>query len=307
MLLDTRVTEVPKSRANLAVIKNDGALIGQAAAEHFLSQGAYASYGYVMNGSTEWARERLAAYEATLKRHDFACQTFDTPLNGTYVPNRNTVIDWLKKLPKPAAVFVDCDDHAHSVLDICRDADIAVPREVAVLGVGNDNVICMHSTPSLSSILPDFDGEGYLAAQLLSGMMQRPSAKAIPRFFKRGVADTVVRESSSPMTPAGHLVVRGMRFIEENALKDIGVDDVVRHLNVSRSLAILRFREVRGESIFAAIRRTRLKAVANLLETTRIPISEVAERCGFTNSNHLKNIFKAQFGRTMREYRNSIS
>ena len=142
-----------------------------------------------------------------------------------------------------------------------------------------------------------------LAAELLSEMMARPGWTRPQRHFTKGVADIVARESSTPLSHAGHLVAKGMRFIEENALRGIGVDDVVRHLRISRSLATLRFREVRRRSIFAEIRECRLSAVANLLETSCMPIEDVTHKCGFENANHLKNIFKRRFGMSMREWR----
>lgn len=307
VLSDTQAAGIPRNRCNLAVISNDAAAIGRAAAEHLLSQGTFAAFGYVYNDRTDWARNRLKGYAETLAERGFGCTTYAAPLNGTVVPDRKDLARWLKALPKPAALFVDCDDHAHSVLDICHESGIDVPQSVSVIGVGNDSVICLHSTPTLSSILPDFNGEGYLAARLLRGMMERPSSKCEPRFFLRGVADTVVRESSTPLTRANHLVLRALKFIDGNLSKKIGIDDVARHLKVSRSLLILRFREIRGESIAATIRSRRLAKVKSLLETTRFTIEEITEKCGFENANHLKNIFKSHFGRTMRDYRNSVS
>ena len=303
VMLDTPRECIPRTRRNLVSISNDSSSIGYAAAEHLLSQGTFASFGYVCNDSTNWARERGDAFERRLAKTGIRCLRYASALTGTIVPDRDGLLDWLLELRKPAAIFADCDDHARSVLDICSDAGIGVPREVAIVGVGNDAVICNHSSPRLSSILPDFEGEGLLAAELLSEMMARPGRTRPQRHFTKGVADIVARESSTPLSHAGHLVAKGMRFIEENALRGIGVDDVVRHLRISRSLATLRFREVRRRSIFAEIRECRLSAVANLLETSCMPIEDVTHKCGFENANHLKNIFKRRFGMSMREWR----
>lgn len=303
VVLDTQDADRATRRCNLAIIANDSHAIGEAAARHLMSQGAFATFGYVSNDSTRWAKDRGMAFSAMLERHGHHCVNFAAALNGTVVPDRSGLARWLAWLPKPAALFVDCDDHAHSVLDVCLESGIDVPNSVAVLGVGNDEVICAHSTPMLSSILPDFKGEGLLAARLLRGMMATPSAKAKARFFLRNATETIVRESSSPNSSAHHLVLRAMKFIRENRHSRIGVDDVVRHLKVSRSLANLRFREVEGASLFATIRRIRLEGVCELLATTRSPIEEITHTCGFDNVNHLKNIFKRAYGMSMRDYR----
>lgn len=303
VLLDTPSESIPSGRRNLSTIHNDPTAVGFAAADHLLAQNSFASYGYVCNDSTAWARDRGDAFERRLAKRGIPCLRYASALNGTIVPDRAGMLSWLLALRKPAALFVDCDDHAHSLLDICSDAGIDVPREIAVIGVGNDTVICSHSSPRLSSILPDFEGEGMLAAELLSEMMAQPRRRRRQSHFSKGVADVILRESSMPVSPAGHLVARGMRFIEENALRGIGVDDVARHLGVSRSLAMLRFREAKRKSIFAEIRECRLNAVVNLLETSCLPIVDVSQKCGFENVNHLKNIFKRRFGMSMREWR----
>jgi len=303
VILDTQDVGRTTKRCNLALIANNSSAIGAAAAMHLLSQGSFASFGYVCNDSTQWAKDRGRAFSATLARHGHRCANFAAALNGTVVPDRPGLARWLARLPKPAALFVDCDDHAHSVLDVCLESGIDVPNSVAVLGVGNDEVICSHSTPMLSSILPDFKGEGRLAARLLRSMMSNPSKKAKARFFLCNATEAVVRESSTPKSSAHNLVLKALKFIRENRRRKISVDDVVRHLKVSRSLANLRFREVEGTSLFATIRRIRLKGVCELLETTRLPIEEITYICGFDNVNHLKNIFKRTYGMSMRAYR----
>ena len=55
---------------------------------------------------------------------------------------------------------------------MCRELDIAVPEQVAVIGVDNDARLCRLCTPPLSSVIPDTHRTGYEAAQLLDRMMR---------------------------------------------------------------------------------------------------------------------------------------
>ena len=74
----------------------------------------------------------------------------------------------------------------------------------------------------------------------------------------------------------------------------------------ARSLLDLRFREFRNETISKAITRTRLESVKRLLSDTGLSIRAISAKCGFANPNHLKNLFKRHFGKSMREWRTNI-
>ena len=117
------------------------------------------------------------------------------------------------------------------------------------------------------------------------------------------VRPTIVRESTAPVSQAGLLVRRAQQFIEKNACKGIGVDDVARHVGVSRRLLYLRFREVKDLSPFEAIRTVRLEAVCRRLRTTRETIASIAADCGFESETHLMHLFKRRFGVTMQTFR----
>ena len=79
------------------------------------------------------------------------------------------------------------------------------------------------------------------------------------------------------------------------------------HVRVSRRLLDLRFRQVTGKSVQEAIRERRLEAVKSLLESSNLPIAQVAELCGYNDANYLKNQFKKAFGMSMRDYRTKNS
>ena len=118
-----------------------------------------------------------------------------------------------------------------------------------------------------------------------------------------GVRQIVRRESTAEISPSGKLVQKALAFIRRNALKGISVEDVVRHLKVSRRLADLRFRELQGTTIGETIISLRLAEVKRLLRSTKEPIDSIAASCGYENPNYLKNLFKRRFAMSMREFR----
>ena len=78
---------------------------------------------------------------------------------------------WVEALPKPVGLMACNDIRGQQVLNACRDVEIAVPEDVAVLGVDNDDVLCDLSYPTLSSVLPDTRRTGFEAAALLERMI----------------------------------------------------------------------------------------------------------------------------------------
>ena len=80
--------------------------------------------------------------------------------------------EWLHGLPKPLALLACNDMRGQQVVTVCEQSGIAVPDEVAVLGIDNDDVQCELCNPPLSSIDPNIEQISYEAAALLDRMMR---------------------------------------------------------------------------------------------------------------------------------------
>ena len=82
------------------------------------------------------------------------------------------VSQWIASRPKPLGLMACNDFRGVQALDACRAANVAVPEEVAVIGVDNETLACELAHPSLSSVIPDCRRIGYEAAKLLDHMMK---------------------------------------------------------------------------------------------------------------------------------------
>ncbi len=272
---------------------DDVSAIVRAAARHFNSIGRIVSYGFIPSRKKMfWSEEREKAFRNEMSRHGAVVRTF----------SGGDMSAWLKSLPKPAGVLCADDDSAAHALTICRAEKLSVPDDISVLGINNDAQICENTKPRLSSIAVDFEEQGYRAARELHAMMMRmrvPGRKSI----EVGGATVVARASTLRESPSAALVRRATEFIAANAVKGIGPQDVVRHVRVSRRLLDMRFRETTGKTLQQAIRERRLDAVKRLLASSDLPVSLIAERCGYRDANYLKNQFRKSFGMTMSAYR----
>lgn len=291
-------------KRNLVYIAGSCEDVGREAARHFLSQGLYRSYAFVPDlASHTWSRLRGEAFAEEMRRNGFKVAMYRTRGKGYDLPK---LCAWLEKLPRPAGVFTAFDDRAIQVLEACRDAALDVPHEIAVIGVDNDESLCPHTTPPLTSVQPDHEQIGRLAAAKLKEMLDGRRLDR-PEHILVGIKRIEVRESTSPVTSSGRLVQHALAYIRAHYAEPLRPRDVVRELKVSRRLADLRFTDIQGESIGKAILRTRLEAVARRLVATNDTLDNIAFSCGFRKLDRLRTAFKARYGVSMQEYRNSHS
>ena len=289
IFMDIRSAPLERRRKNIVTINNSGAEIGRAAANYFMGQGVAHSYAFLhTEGIPVWDAARFEGFKAALKANGIWCEELFHPSE-------------VLGLRRPAAVFVAYDDLAGELIAFLAAKRLRIPQDVAVLGVDNDPLICENTRPRLSSVLPDFEEEGYLAAKALDAMMKgrRPAA----RLISVGVKEIFPRESTCELSGAGRLVQKAIAYIDRHATEGIGVKDVVNHLKCSRRLADLRFRELQKRSILQAITDRRLDEVKRRLRETKEKIDVISSACGFSSSNYLKNLFKRRFAMTMTDFR----
>jgi LacI family transcriptional regulator len=286
-------------------VQNDSASVGVAAADYFLEHGfkRFAYVGEVLDRL--WSRGRGEGFAGRLREAGFDCQSYmpltDAEINDWAV-EQSKLTRWLAALPKPVALFVAMDIRARQVLDTCLMNGIKVPDEVAILGVDNDEQLCLSSTPTLSSIECDMVQCGFMAAQLLDEHIRgKRKRKTVLTYGVKKIAERQSTQAEQPVQD--RLVARALEFIRLNACEGIGVTEVVAHLKVSRRLAELRFRKTCGRSILDEIRGVRLERVKRLVDETDFSIREITDRSGYNTEDHLRRIFKRQFGMTMQECR----
>lgn len=286
--------ESPDPAQRNFLIRNDDVAIGREAARHLLARGTFRAFAFV-------ATPRPSRW-STLRERGFRLQLGDAGLLPKRLRPDDTLADALKALPRPAAVMAATDYVAVRVVEACHAARLAVPEQVAVCGVDNDELLCNTVRPTLSSVKPDHEGLGRIGARVLDALMarRRPPKSAPSHIRSLGVVE---RDSTRIVPPAGYLVREALAYIRANAVRGIKVEDVVRHLGVSRRLLYLRFRQMHGQSIHETILETRLALVRQKLVQTNAPLARLAADCGFGSANRLSHLFAERFGLSPGAYR----
>ena len=300
--IDLPVDPKRMAKRKMAFIYVDSENIGRMAAQCLSKAGAYASFGFVGAFSDlTWSRDRGAFFARELRRLGRRNVSI---FQGDSRQQDDELIPWLKTLRKPAAVFASNDHCADIVLKACQKGGIRVPDDMAVLGVDDDPIFCVHTNPSLSSLHPDFEAEGYLAAQTLAAFLK--GRKPRTRMVVGGTVTTTARMSTAPCSTAGRLVRRADELIAERACMGLNAEVLAGMLGVSRRLLDLRYRQISDRSVRSAIESARLAHVKELLSGSTLSHKMIAKSCGYASESYLEHVFVKQFGMTMREFRAKI-
>ena len=300
---DTRAPGHPL--AKYSCLRVDSYATGEHAARFFVER-HYEHFAFVGTGHDRyWSRERGEGFKKVVETAGGTVLEYADP---TAKERRDWAIEqqrmeaWLKSLPKPVALFAAMDGRARQVLDACLDGGIAVPEEVAVLGVDDDPLICEATFPTLSSIQHNSEHAGYLLAEHLDKLMRGKRLRRRVDWIKP--TRVFQRRSTDATAIADKVVARACEFIwREAGHQSIGVPDVVSLFGSSRRYAENRFKSVVGRTIMEEIRRVKLERVCALLSETNLSIGEIACKCDFTRESHLAFLFRKHHNMTMSQYR----
>ena len=103
---------------------------------------------------------------------------------------------------------------------------------------------------------------------------------------------------------ADRQVLLAAQFISKNYMRPVTTADVAAAAGFSPNYLSRKFREAVGVGVHEYLVFTRLQHAAAELVSTKDTITQIALRCGFSDSNYFKDAFKKKYGVTPREYRN---
>ena len=276
--------------------------IGKLAADHFLERGLR-NLAYFAGDWAWWIDTRRQAFAQAIQRSAHPCNYFELQ------PSRNSkkrldegdLVRWLDSLPKPCGLFCACDVYASQVTNACRRRGIAVPAQIAVLGVDNDPVVCSVSFPPLSSIDLNSKRVGYEAAALLDRMMhgEPPPEKTITVEPSR----VVTRESTDIMAVEDADVAQAIRLIREHACRGLRVKEVVDAVGLSRRVLQQRFKRILQRTPKEELMRVQVERAKMLLTETDMSVEQIAKCTGFAAFEYFVRAFRRETGITPRVYR----
>ena len=283
----------------VASVWTDNADIGRRAAQHLLDRGSYKSAGYVHELKPQfYSTERMTAFRGAMKKAKLATSTF--PDGDDFRDFRRRLRAWVRDLPKPAAVMAVSDMRASDVINACRAEGIAVPSQIAVVGVDRYEALSAECGMRISSVALNMRAMGRQAVQELDFIFRHPKWRGRPHEILIPAKDVFAAESTASSVSAARLVNMAQCYIAANRTRRISTDDVVRHLGCSRQLAKMRFPQTCGKTIRQMIEDARMDEANKRLKAGDT-VREVVKAMHFTSANQLYRIYKRHFGHTIRQ------
>ena len=303
-----------ESDEDFVLVDQNSQLIGQLAAQHFIDHHftRFAFCGYAFQRYSTLRREAFAQKLAlnALQCDIFEDKSFSAEMFGRRIIDKGTydagirskdLERWLKKLEKPVAVFCAHDLVALDLVKICKELNISVPGEIAILGVDNDPLLCDFSNPTISSIDPNPFEIGYQAAKKLSRWIDRPSYK--PKDVKPAPIGLTERNSTQVFPFPEPWLSDALVYIRRNISRNINASEVISMLKLSHTTVEKTFRKRLGTSIRQEIANARIEEAKRLLEETSAPLSNVATLSGFSSKSYFTAAFNQATGKTPLKWR----
>ena len=294
-----------KGDVEFSQIRSDDAAIGEMGAEHLLERG-FKRFGYCGYKGEAWSKRREESFVKTIdQKSSGSCSLYNSTWQGRGARNwedeQRCIIEWLQTLTPPFAVMACNDIRGRQIIDACSELDLAVPEQVVVVGVDDDELLCRMCSPPLSSVIPNAQAVGFRAAEVLASLMDGKSpASEVQLIEPLGVA---TRQSTDAVAIDDPDIAAALRYIREYACRGITVAEVVRDNSVSRSTLERQVRKYLGRTPQEEIRFVQIKRARELLISTDLSAEQIAPLCGFEHPEYLHVVFKRVTGTTIGVFR----
>ena len=282
--------------------------IAKIASMHFCDRGLTNIAWYAVN-NVWWCNRLRDFFVQELRKQDRKCFVYPDDVSTEYEYHRpywndarhKSLIKWLKKLPYPVGILAASDMLAVRIIESCKELNLDVPHQVAVLGVSNDSLTCSLSSPQLSSIDLDAERYGYLAAELLDKKMNGNAVPETPIIVSPKGA--VARSSTDMVATDDPYCIQAIEFIRKHYKEKISAVDVANSVKLSRAMLDRRFLASFGRTINKVITRLRMETAEYLLLQTDQKISQVAANSGFNCYEYFFRAFQQRHNMTPEEFR----
>jgi LacI family transcriptional regulator len=295
---------------NMPAVGIDNSTVVARAFDHFFDRGyrrfAVCTYPH---GQFVWMDYRTRLFQTLAAERGFPCEVYSGSAEEDAPPTaweqeQGQFAKWLARLPKPIAIFAVNDDRGLQIVDACRRAGIAVPDEVSVIGVDNDEFLCGLASPPLSSVSINLEMMGYRAAALLDDLMsKRAPPPSEPLLLPAG--EVVARKSTDSLAIDDPELSRVVRYLRENACRGIRMSDITRATGMERRTLERRMKSLFGRSPKDELMRIQIEEAKRLLASTELSVKAISLRTGFANSRYFTQVFRLRVGVAPGQYRNS--
>ncbi len=293
-----------------AHVVQDHALTGRMVAGHFLERGLrhFASYA----DSENWSQvQRGESFARHLRQNGHACETWrwndwGAPVSqrGIWAARRRWLMQRLRCAPKPLGLFALNGSLAVEAHELCADAGLGVPHEVAIVGIDDYLLSVGAHSSHVSGVDTRLEEQGYRGAELLERMMR--SGKTPSRPLRIAPSRVVTRKSSDVLAVPHEGVCRALRHIFNHFAEPLAMHDIAAAAGMSERSLHLAFTRHLGSTPGVKLIQARIEHASRLLASTNEKIECIAARSGYPSLNAFFMAFKKATGRTPAGFRRDM-
>ncbi|WP_251550302.1 response regulator transcription factor [Neobacillus muris] len=129
-----------------------------------------------------------------------------------------------------------------------------------------------------------------LEKQVRAGMIER-------------VVDEKIVDASTNIDSTKDTIRKAIRYIDQHLKDDLTLKDVAAHVHLNPSYFSVLFKEQVNLNFSEYVTRRRIQRAKELVISTDLPISEIAEEAGYKTAKYFIKIFKELEGMTPSAYR----
>jgi transcriptional regulator GlxA family with amidase domain len=124
-----------------------------------------------------------------------------------------------------------------------------------------------------------------------------------PLYRDGGQAQFILRDNPRPV---GGCLAQLLGWVEENAHRDLSLDDIASHAAMSTRTLNRRFHDQTGQTPMQWLNTVRIRQAQELLATTDYGIDRIAHQVGFTSPANFRAQFKRISGLAPQAYRGNF-
>ncbi|MFD2255145.1 substrate-binding domain-containing protein [Luteolibacter algae] len=271
---------------------------------HSLGPVSYGYYDGAQDGhpiANSRSAARLSGFRAGLE--SLGVVDIDTRLMTCGPVDPITLGQWINNLPKPAAILTLNDLGSLEIVEACRHLGLAIPKDVSVIGVNNDRLLCSLNYPFLSSIDPGNEALGFMETARLIAHLEKsdftpPTPSPEPK--------AELRESTGHATSSRATVRAAMDLIDSDSTAPPSPPHIAAQLGISLRRLEALFRQELDCTMRSSIVKARIKHAKRLLRTTNLTFERISEKLGI-QATSLRQTFSKIEGQSPGAYRESIN
>lgn len=276
----------------------DNAAIARMGADHLMDQG-FRHLAFVKTRTTRAILEREGAFRSRVESRGRIYHQPTMVGQGRLAEGFDAVVNelasQLTQLPKPLGIMIHYDGVLSHIVAACGLANLRIPDDIAIVGVGNSPTLVETGELPLSSVETNRRQQAYEAAALLDRLMYGEPSPPDPILVPP--TRVIIRASSDILAVEDEFVRSAVSFMRQHySDESVNVDAVTRATGISRRLLYDVFNQHLQQGVSRVLTGIRVEQAKKLLIETDMKVYAVALDCGFAGPEQLIRSFSRLVG-----------